>query len=115
MEDSLENRMFLSILKPHEDQQAGAEERPGTVERRRRAMKCKNCGSFDFWRISVRTGLVAAIMRYRERKPFQCRSCGYIIYRPARRAADNAPFKIPRDRGTEGTEDRRAAAWHPAA
>jgi hypothetical protein len=35
------------------------------------------------WRIDERPGFVAAIMRYRGWKPFQCRACGDIRYRPA--------------------------------
>lgn len=41
------------------------------------------CDSSDMWRIDERTGFVAAIMRYRGWKPFQCRACGDIRYRPA--------------------------------
>ena len=55
--------------------------------------KCKSCGSSDLWRVYERSGIVAGIMRFRGRKPFQCRACGWICYRPARRATDNPqPF-----------------------
>jgi hypothetical protein len=36
------------------------------------------------WRIAERTGFVAAIMRYREKKPYQCRACGWLVYKPAK-------------------------------
>ena len=53
--------------------------------RRKGTLICKDCGSSDLCRIDQRSGIVAAIMRYRGRKPFQCRACGWICYRPARR------------------------------
>jgi hypothetical protein len=59
------------------------------VEKRKRPLRCKDCGSSDLWRIDERKGIVAAIMRYRKRKPFQCRACGWICYRPARRVKDD--------------------------
>jgi hypothetical protein len=58
-------------------------------EKRKCALRCKDCGSSDLWRIDERKGIVAAIMRYRKRKPFQCRACGWICYRAARRVKDN--------------------------
>lgn len=55
--------------------------------------RCKGCGSSDIWRIDERPGIVARIMRLRGRKPFQCRACGWISYRPGRRAVYRAlPF-----------------------
>jgi len=59
------------------------------VEKRKRTLKCKDCGSSDLWRVDERKGIMASIMRYRRRKPFQCRACGWICYRPARRVRDN--------------------------
>jgi len=50
-------------------------------------LACKCCGSNDLWRVGERTGLLAAIMRYRGRKPMQCRACRWICYPPVRRAA----------------------------
>jgi hypothetical protein len=46
---------------------------------------CKTCGSADVWRISQQSGLIAAIMRYRGRKPLQCRACGWICYKRRQR------------------------------
>lgn len=65
-------------------------QRPPAIDRRKDSVRCKSCGSSDLWRIDERPGIVAAIMRYRERKPFQCRACGWICYRLARRVKDNA-------------------------
>jgi hypothetical protein len=64
------------------------------VEKRKCTLKCKDCGSSDLWRIDERKGIVAAIMRYRGRKPFQCRACGWICYRAARRVRDNAALTV---------------------
>lgn len=65
----------------------------GGKSRRKGTLICKACGSSDLWRIDQRSGIVAAIMRYRGRKPFQCRACGWICYRPARRTQYNTlPF-----------------------
>ena len=46
--------------------------------------RCKKCNSADLWRVSERSGLLAWIMRVREQKPYQCRGCGWIFYRPRR-------------------------------
>jgi hypothetical protein len=49
------------------------------------------CDRTDMWRVDERKGLVAAIMRYRGLKPFQCRACGYICYRrPKNEKANSA-------------------------
>jgi hypothetical protein len=49
--------------------------------------KCKRCGSSDLWRVFERSGVIARMMKFRGRKPFQCRACGWIFYRPARQSA----------------------------
>jgi len=46
--------------------------------------RCKRCNSTDLWRVSERSGFTAWIMRIREQKPYQCRACGWIFYRPRR-------------------------------
>jgi hypothetical protein len=48
------------------------------------------CDRTDMWRIGERKGFVAAIMRYRGWKPFQCRACGYICYRPLKKEQANS-------------------------
>src|ERR1700677_3355253 len=76
------------------------EQRPGTpaepptvIERRKSKAKCRSCGSSDLYRVAERSGILASIMKFRGRKPHQCRACGWIFYRPARRSNDNAiPF-----------------------
>jgi hypothetical protein len=37
-------------------------------------------------------------MRYRDRKPFQCRACGWVCYRLARRAKETVPPLLVNDR-----------------
>jgi rubredoxin len=64
------------------------------IEKRKRPLRCRDCGSSDLWRIDERKGIVAAIMRYRKRNPFQCRACGWICYRAARRLRDNAGLTV---------------------
>jgi hypothetical protein len=87
--------MTATALKPQENtetvivERRGGSDWPAGAERRRRTVRCKSCGSADFWRIPLRTGIIAMIMKLRSRKPFQCRSCGWVCYRPARRKADN--------------------------
>jgi hypothetical protein len=66
-------------------------QQPGAIARRKGTLICKSCGSCDLWRIDQRSGIVAAVMRFRGRKPFQCRACGWICYRPARRTQDDTP------------------------
>jgi hypothetical protein len=61
---------------------------PTVIERRNSRMRCRSCRSFDIWRIDERPGILAAIMRFRGRKPFQCRACRQIFYRRARRSKD---------------------------
>jgi len=68
--------------------------RPVPAERRKKKPACKKCGSFDLWRIAEQTGLIAAFMKFRNRRPFQCRACGYICYRVARRKRDNSAILI---------------------
>ena len=78
----------------------GTEQRPETpaepptvIERRKSKAKCRSCGSSDLYRVAERSGILASIMKFRGRKPHQCRACGWIFYRPARRSNDNAiPF-----------------------
>jgi hypothetical protein len=67
------------------------------IERRNDARRCKCCGSSDLWRVDERSGIVAAVMRYRGRKPFQCRACGWVCYRIARRSRDTALPLLARD------------------
>jgi ribosomal protein L37E len=55
---------------------------------RKSKLTCDSCGSSDLWRIAPQTGIVAAIMRYRGRKPVQCRKCGRITYHPPKREKD---------------------------
>jgi hypothetical protein len=102
--------MTATALKPQVNQETvfverrgGGSDWPAGAERRRRTLRCKSCGSADFWRIPLRTGIIATIMKLRGRKPFQCRSCGWICYRPARRKTDNTVVAL-----TPG-EDRRMA------
>jgi hypothetical protein len=65
----------------------------GAAPQRTGTLICRDCGSSDLWRIDQRSGILAAIMRYRGRKPFQCRACGWICYRPAKRTKDDTlPF-----------------------
>jgi hypothetical protein len=73
----------------------GSSDWPAGAERRKQPARCKSCGSIDFWRIPLRTGIIAAIMKLRDRKPFQCRSCGWICYRPGRRKSDNTVVAMP--------------------
>jgi hypothetical protein len=73
-------------------------QRPASLEQRKASLVCKRCGSSDLWRIPDQTGFVAAIMRRLERKPFQCRACRWICYRPARRKKDNAKVMIRKRR-----------------
>jgi hypothetical protein len=44
--------------------------------------RCKKCNSTDLWRVPERRGFIAWIMRIREQKPYQCRSCRRIFYHP---------------------------------
>ena len=67
------------------------------IERRNDARRCKCCGSSDLWRVDERPGIVAAVMRYRGRKPFQCRACGWVCYRIGRRSKDTALPLLSRD------------------
>ncbi len=46
------------------------------------AVICTDCGSSDIWRVAQRSGLIAFVMRHQGRKPYQCRACGTIYYRP---------------------------------
>ncbi len=59
-------------------------------QRKAPPLTCKRCGSTDMWRIGEQKGIIAAIMRYYKRKPFQCRNCKWLCYRPARRRRDNS-------------------------
>ncbi len=71
----------------------------------KRTTRCKSCGSADLWRIDARPGIVAAIMRFFDRKPFQCRACGWIYYRSAKRVNERArPFP-----GQDGSLDSTAS------
>ena len=43
-------------------------------------VRCKHCGSGDIWRVAEQKGIIAAIMRLRGLKTYQCRGCKRIIY-----------------------------------
>jgi ribosomal protein L37AE/L43A len=66
--------------------------RLSAVEQRKDKPTCESCGSSDLWRIARPAGIIAAIMRYRGRKPFQCRKCGQICYQPGRREKDQTAY-----------------------
>ncbi len=87
-------------------QRPGAPAGPSTViERRKTRVTCRKCGSSDLCRIEERSGIFASIMKFRGRKPHQCRSCGWIFYRPARRSNDNAIPFLRREPRPDTVED----------
>jgi hypothetical protein len=59
-----------------------------SATRRRGKLQCRMCGSFDVWRIADRPGLIGTFMRWRGRKPLECRACGWRCYRVLRRKTD---------------------------
>src|SRR5580658_10276913 len=83
---------------------------PTVIEQRKSTARCKTCGSSDLWRIDERSGILASIMRFRGRKPFQCRACGWLFYRPARRSADNSIPFLPADPAPDSVANLRRSA-----
>ena len=58
------------------------------LDRRKKRLRCKRCGSADVWRIQSEPGWYADWMRSRHKKPFECRMCKYKFYFLARRGND---------------------------
>jgi hypothetical protein len=80
-----------------------------TTERRRKPMRCRECGSTDVWRIGDGPDTFFASIIYRDKKPFQCRKCLYRFYQYARREADTeAPVR-------NGMGKRALISWSVAS
>jgi hypothetical protein len=59
-----------------------------SLDRRKKRLRCKRCGSSDVWRIQADDGWYADLMRSRSKKPFECRMCRHVFYYLARRKDD---------------------------